>query len=191
MKSGKAFLCSTIFAVASVFTPQLTGSAAGAEAFQVNVAGLKANDVVPARFVYNHAGCSGENVSPEISGSGVPASAKSLAIVVWDQDAPVSGGFYHWVIVNLPVETKKLSEGAGNIANHKAPNGSIQLFNDWGEAGYGGPCPPPGNPHRYYFKLYALDAKLALKPGATKVELEGAMKSHILGQAELMGQYGR
>src|SRR6516164_7126507 len=123
MKNVKRFLCSAAFAVLCVVAPELAGSAAGAEALRVNVAGLKANDIVPARFVYNHSGCSGENISPEISWSGVPAAAKSLAIVVWDQDAPVSGGFYHWVIVNLPVETKKLLEGAGNVSNHKAPSG--------------------------------------------------------------------
>jgi Raf kinase inhibitor-like YbhB/YbcL family protein len=192
MKSGKISLCSTIFVVASVFTPQLTGSAAGAEAFQVNVAGLKVNDVVPARFVYNHAGCSGENVSPEISWSGVPASAKSLAIVVWDQDAPVSGGFYHWVIVNLPVETKKLAEGAGNVTNHKAPNGSIQLFNDWGEAGYGGPCPPGNSRHRYHFIVYALSAQQLPITAKSKIsEATAAIKKSTVASAEQVLVYGR
>src|SRR5246127_237630 len=158
MNNSKRFFCSAAFAVLCVIAPELAGSAAGAEAFQVNVAGLKANDAVPARFVYNHSGCSGENISPESTWSGVPAAAKSLAIVVWDQDAPVSGGFYHWAILNVPVGTKRLPEGTGNVASHKAPSGSIQLINDWGEPGYGGPCPPGNSRHRYHFILYALGA---------------------------------
>lgn len=192
MKNGKRFLCSATFAVLCVAAPQLTGSAAGAEAFHVNVAGLKANDVVPARFVYNHSGCSGENISPEISWSGVPASAKSLAIVVWDQDAPVSGGFYHWVMVNLPVETKKLSEGAGNIVNHKAQNGSIQLLNDWGEAGYGGPCPPGGSRHRYHFIVYALSAQQLPITAKSKIsEATAAIRKSTVASAEQVLVYGK
>jgi len=192
MKNGKRFLCCAAFAALCVVAPELTGSAAGAEAFQVNVAGLKANDVVPARFVYNHSGCSGENISPEISWSGVPASAKSLAIVVWDQDAPVSGGFYHWVIVNLPVETKRLPEGAGNVANHKAPNGSIQLFNDWGEAGYGGPCPPGNSRHRYHFMVYALSAQQLPITARSKIaEATAAIKKSTVASAEQVLVYGK
>jgi len=192
MKNGKRFLCNAAFAVLSVVAPELTGSAAGAEAFQVNVAGLKANDVVPARFVYNHSGCSGENLSPEISWSGVPASAKSLAIVVWDQDAPVSGGFYHWVIVNLPVETKKLLQGAGNVSNHKAPSGLIQLVNDWGEPGYGGPCPPGNSRHRYHFIVYALSAQRLQLTAQSKIsEATAAIKKSTVASAELVLVYGK
>jgi Raf kinase inhibitor-like YbhB/YbcL family protein len=192
MQSQTAFLCRATFVVVCVFTTRLIGTAAGAEPFQVNVAGLKANDVVPARSVYNHGGCSGENISPEISWSGVPASAKSLAIVVWDQDAPVSGGFYHWVIANLPVETKKLSEGAGNVASHKAPNGSIQLFNDWGEPGYGGPCPPGNSSHRYHFILYALSAQQLPINARTKIsEATAAIKKSTVASAEQVLVYGK
>jgi Raf kinase inhibitor-like YbhB/YbcL family protein len=192
MKNRKRFLFSATFAILCVAAPELIGSVIGAEAFQVNVAGLKANDVVPARFVYNHSGCSGENISPEISWNGVPASAKSLAVVVWDQDAPVSGGFYHWVIVNLPVETKKLSEGAGNIANHEAPNGSIQLFNDWGEAGYGGPCPPGNSRHRYHFIVYALSAQQLPITAKSKIsEATAAIKKSTVASAEQVLVYGK
>ncbi|MBV8213237.1 MAG: YbhB/YbcL family Raf kinase inhibitor-like protein [Verrucomicrobia bacterium] len=192
MKNGKRFLCSATFALLCVSAPELTGSATGAEAFQVNVAGLKANEVVPAKFVYNHSGCSGENISPEMSWSGVPASAKSLAIVVWDQDAPVSGGFYHWVIVNLPVETKKLLEGAGTVSSHKAPGGSIQLVNDWGEPGYGGPCPPGNSRHRYHFIVYALSAQQLELTARSKIsEATAAIKKNTVASAELVLVYGR
>ena len=192
MKSQTGFLYSATFVVLCVVAAGFTGSAAGAEPFQVNVAGLKANDVVPARFVYNHAGCPGENISPEMSWSGVPASAKSLAIVVWDQDAPVSGGFYHWVIVNVPVETKKLSEGAGNLASHKAPGGSIQLFNDWGESGYGGPCPPGNSRHRYHFIVCALSAQQLPVTARTKAaEAMAAIKKSTVANAEQVLIYGK
>jgi Raf kinase inhibitor-like YbhB/YbcL family protein len=192
MKSRTGFLRSATFAVLCVFTAGPTGNAAGAEPFQVNVAGLKAKDVVPARFVYNHAGCSGENISPEISWDGVPASAKSLAIVVWDQDAPVSGGFYHWVILNLPVETRKLSEGAGDVTSHKAPSGSIQLFNDWGEAGYGGPCPPGHSQHRYHFILYALSVQQLPVTARSKIsDATAAIKKSTVASAEQVLVYGR
>jgi Raf kinase inhibitor-like YbhB/YbcL family protein len=192
MKNGKRFLRSAIFAILCVTAQQLIDSATGAEAFQVNVAGLKANDLIPTRFVYNHSGCSGENISPAISWSGAPASAKSLAIVVWDQDAPVSGGFYHWVIVNLPVETKKLAEGAGNVANHKAPNGSIQLYNDWGEAGYGGPCPPGSSQHRYHFIVYALNIQQLPITAKSKIsEATAAIKKSTVASAEQVLVYGK
>ena len=192
MKNRTGFLCSASFVVLCVFTAGPTENSAGAEPFQVTVAGLKANDVVPARFVYNHAGCSGENRSPEISWNGVPVSAKSLAIVVWDQDAPVSGGFYHWVILNLPVETKKLPEGAGDVTSHKAPSGSIQLFNDWGEAGYGGPCPPGHSQHRYHFILYALGVQQLPVIARSKIsDATAAIKKSTVASAEQVLVYGR
>jgi Raf kinase inhibitor-like YbhB/YbcL family protein len=192
MKSEKASLCSAMVVVFCVVATGLTGSAAGAESFQVNVAGLKANDVIPERFVYNHSSCSGQNISPEISWNGVPASAKSLAIVVWDQDAPVTGGFYHWVIVNVPAETKKLSEGAGNAASHKAPAGSIQLLNDWGESGYGGPCPPGNSRHRYHFIVYAVSAQQLPFTARSKVaEAVAAIKKNAVASAEQVLVYGR
>ena len=192
MKSGKAFLCSATFVAVCIFTTRLVGRAAAAETFQVDVAGLSANAVVPARFVYNHAGCSGENISPEITWSGVPAAAKSLAIVVWDQDAPVSGGFYHWAILNVPVGTKRLPEGTGNVASHKAPSGSIQLINDWGEPGYGGPCPPGNSSHRYHFILYALSAQQLPINARTKIsEATAAIKKSTVASAEQVLVYGK
>jgi Raf kinase inhibitor-like YbhB/YbcL family protein len=192
MKSGKRFLCSATFVVLCVLTTGFTGSAAVAEPFQVNVAGLKANDTVPDRFLYNHAGCAGENISPEISWSGVPPTAKSLALVVWDQDAPVSGGFYHWVIANIPVNTRKLPEGAGDVRSHKAPSGSTQVYNDWGESGYGGPCPPGHSEHRYHFILYALRSQQLPITARSKVsEAAAAIKQSAIASAEQVLVYGR
>ena len=177
--------------VLCVLATRLAGSASGAEPLQVNVAGLKANDTVPDRFLYNQAGCAGQNISPEISWIGVPAAAKSLALVVWDQDAPVSGGFYHWVIVNIPVSTRKLPEGSGDVTTRKAPSGAVQLFNDWGESGYGGPCPPGHSRHRYHFILYALNAQLPITARSKISDVTAAIKQSSIASAELVLVYGR
>src|SRR5260221_5351646 len=147
MKSGKGFVCGVAFLAFFASLIWVVQEAAGAEALQLQVAGLKANEVIPKKFVYNHSGCSGDNISPEITWNGVPASAKSLALVVWDQDAPVSGGVYHLVILNVPIGTKGLAEGAGNPTSHKAPARSVQMFNDLGEPRYRGTCPPRHNRH--------------------------------------------
>ena len=191
MKSGKGFVCGVAFLAFFASVIWVVNDAAGAEALQLQVAGLKANEVIPQKFVYNHSGCSGDNISPEITWNGVPASAKSLALVVWDQDAPVSGGVYHWVILNVPIGTKKLAESAGNPTSHKAPAGSVQLFNDWGEPGYGGPCPPGHSRHRYHFILYALG--VTQLPATIKTKISDAtaqIKQAAVANTEVVLVYG-
>ena len=132
--------------------------------------------------------CDGADVSPQLAWAEPPAGTKSFALLVDDPDAPV-GNWNHWTLWNLPPEARGLSEGVSKSA--QLDDGSQQGRNDFRKTGYNGPCPPPGKPHRYYFKLFALDAKLALKAGAGNRELEAAMKGHILAQAEWMGRYGR
>ena len=117
-----------------------------------------------------------------------PAGTGSLALLADDPDAPV-GNWNHWVLWNLPAESRQLAENVAKSA--QLPDGSRQGLNDFRKTGYNGPCPPPGKPHRYYFKIFALDAKLDLKGNVGKRELEAAMKGHILAQAEWMGRYGR
>jgi hypothetical protein len=191
MKSGKGFVCGVAVLAFSACVAWVVKDAAGAEALQLQVAGLKANEVIPQKFVYNHSGCSGDNISPEITWSGVPASAKSLALVVWDQDAPVSGGFYHWVILNVPIGTKSLAEGAGNSSSHKAPAESVQLFNDWGEPGYGGPCPPGHSRHRYHFILYALGVTQLPVTIKTKItDATAQIKQAAVANTEVVLVYG-
>jgi hypothetical protein len=191
MKSGRGFVCGVALLACFASVIWLVKDAAGAEALQLQVAGLKANEVVPQKFVYNHSGCSGDNISPEITWSGVPASAKSLALVVWDQDAPVSGGFYHWVILNVPIGTKSLAEGAGNSSSHKAPAESVQLFNDWGEPGYGGPCPPGHSRHRYHFILYALGVTQLPVTIKTKItDATAQIKQAAVANTEVVLVYG-
>jgi Raf kinase inhibitor-like YbhB/YbcL family protein len=132
--------------------------------------------------------CDGADVSPALAWSGVPSNTKSLALVADDPDAPV-GTWTHWVLFDLPSSATSLPENVSKAA--ELPSGGRQGQNDFHRIGYGGPCPPPGKPHRYFFKLYALDRKLDLKPGCSKQELEQAMQGHIVAQAEVVGRYGR
>ena len=131
--------------------------------------------------------CDGRNTSPPLSWSGVPEGTKSLALICDDPDAP-GKTWVHWVVFNLPPGIRELPEG---VPAHEAISGSgTQGTNDFRKVGYGGPCPPSGI-HRYVFKLYALDAEVELAPGATKADLERAMKGHVLSQGTLTGKYSR
>jgi len=131
--------------------------------------------------------CDGVNVSPPLEWTGVPKTAKTVAIVADDPDAP-AGTWVHWVIYNLPAENVGLVENLPATEELKA--GGFQGTNDFGKIGYGGPCPPSGT-HRYFFKVYALDLELPLKAGATKADVEKAMEGHIIAQGQLMGTYSR
>ena len=130
--------------------------------------------------------CDGVNVSPPLEWSGVPQSAKTLAIICDDPDAP-AGTWVHWVLYNLPAD--KIGMIENTPATEKLAGGGMQGANDFKRIGYGGPCPPSGT-HRYFFKIYALDSELPLQPGATKEELLKAMEGHIVAQGQLMGTYG-
>jgi hypothetical protein len=132
--------------------------------------------------------CDGADLSPALSWSDIPVGTHSIALIADDPDAP-AGTWTHWVIWNIPAKATGLPEGVPKI--EVLDNGALQGRNDFKRIGYGGPCPPPGKAHRYFFKLYALDAMLDIKPGASKNELELAMKRHILSQTNFMGTYGR
>lgn len=127
-----------------------------------------------------------KDLSPALQWSGVPPAAKSLALICDDPDAPM-GTWVHWVIYDLPPAATGLAEGVPELP--ELPNGARQGVNDYKRIGYGGPCPPPGPAHRYFFKLYALDTMTALKPGATKQDLLKAMAGHVLAEGQLMGTY--
>ena len=133
--------------------------------------------------------CSGENVSPSLSWSEVPPQARALALIADDPDAP-AGTWTHWIMWNIPAHATALSEGVPP-SQELLHNGARQGKNDFGRIGYGGPCPPPGRPHRYFFRLYALGAMLDVKSGAARSELETAMMPHVVAQAEWMGLFKR
>jgi Raf kinase inhibitor-like YbhB/YbcL family protein len=155
---------------------------AGEVPMQLMSSAFSEGQMIPAKYT-----CDGKNISLPLSWSGAPAEAKSLALIADDPDAPV-GIWVHWVMYNLPSSLTELKEKIPAAA--KLSDGSLQGTNDFGRTGYGGPC-PPGGTHRYFFKLYALDEVLSLGPGVTKVQLEAAMKGHILAEAQLMGTYHR
>ena len=136
--------------------------------------------------------CDGADLSPELRWSGAPQETKSFALIMDDPDAP-PGTWVHWVLYDLPAGTHDLPQG---VPKKEALAGGAKHGASWGvdrydRLGYGGPCPPPGKPHRYFFKLYALSAPLGLKAKATKAEVETAMKGKVLASAELIGLYGR
>jgi Raf kinase inhibitor-like YbhB/YbcL family protein len=132
--------------------------------------------------------CDGEDISPSLEWSGKPNNTQSLVLIADDPDAPI-GTWVHWVIFNIPSSLNGLPEG---IARSEVVEGvGTQGKNDSRQIGYNGPCPPKGKPHRYFFKLYALDITLDLTAGAAKGDIENAMKGHILAQGQLIGMYGR
>jgi Raf kinase inhibitor-like YbhB/YbcL family protein len=132
--------------------------------------------------------CDGADRSPPLHWEGAPDAAKGFAIVVDDPDAP-SGNWNHWLIYNIPPAAKALAEGVPTQGS--LGDGTRQGTNDFGKVGYGGPCPPRGSNHRYYFKVYALSAPLELEPGAKRDAVLKALKGKTLGDAQLMGRYGR
>jgi Raf kinase inhibitor-like YbhB/YbcL family protein len=142
-----------------------------------------AGSTIPKQFT-----CEGADISPALAWNAPPLATQSFALIADDPDAPV-GTWVHWVIFNLPANLRNLSQNFPK--SEQSADGSLQGRNDFGKIGYGGPCPPSGKPHRYFFKLYALDAKLNLKPGVFKKDLERAMQGHILAQGEYMGRYSR
>jgi Raf kinase inhibitor-like YbhB/YbcL family protein len=150
---------------------------------QLSSSAFKAGEPIPAKHT-----CDGQNVSPPLKWTATTANAKSLALIADDPDAP-GGTWVHWVLFDLPPNVTELPEAIEKT--QFIPGGAKQGLNDFRHLGYGGPCPPQGKPHRYFFKLYALDKELGLKAGASKKELEHAMEGHILGEASLMGTYKR
>jgi len=149
---------------------------------QITSAVFVEGGMIPPKYT-----CDGQDISPPLEWKELPANAKSLALIVDDPDAPM-GTWVHWVMHNIPSDLVKLPEDVRPEKESK--NGIRQGMNSWPRIGYGGPC-PPGGTHRYYFKLYALDAVLDLAPGATKAQLIQAMTGHILSEAMLMGKYKR
>ena len=135
---------------------------------------------IPVRYT-----CQGENVSPPLAWEGVPADAVTLALICEDPDAPLRT-YSHWVVYGLPPETAGLPEAVPQ--GEELVGGGVQGRNDFGDAAYGGPC-PPGGEHRYYWTVYALDAALDLGPAARRGDLLDAMEGHVLATGQLMGRY--
>jgi hypothetical protein len=134
--------------------------------------------------------CDGQDLSPALAWTGEPSGTRAFALICDDPDAP-RGTWVHWVLYDLPAAAHAVAPGLSTDAELKEPAGARQGKNDFGRTGYGGPCPPPGPAHRYFFKVYALDREIGLPGGKTKAEVEAAMKGHVLAEAQLMGMYRR
>lgn len=144
---------------------------------------FKSGESIPVRYT-----CEGKNISPPLAWRGVPEEARSLALICDDPDAP-RGTWSHWVFYNIPSDREEIPE---NFPRGGSPEwGGMQGRNDFGNTQYGGPCPPAGSSHRYFFRLYALDEELNLEPGATRAQVMDAMQEHIVDQAEIMGRFSR
>lgn len=151
---------------------------------QLNSASFPANRRIPSALT-----CDGANTSPALTWSSAPAGTKSFALILDDPDAPGGGAFVHWVLYNLPATAESLP--ASEPKQDQLADGSRQGKNDFGEIGYGGPCPPGHTPHHYRFVLYAVDTPLNLPAGATKQQVEDALKGHIVARGRLVGVYSR
>ena len=164
-------------------SPAEAAAAAPTASLKLHTAAFKPGADIPRKFT-----CTGPDVSPALDWDEPPAGTRSLALIMDDPDAP-AGTWVHWVVFDLPASTRQLPEGVPKA--EAVPGGGRQGVNDFGKTGYGGPCPPPGKPHRYFFKLYAVDRPLGLDARATKHDVEQAMQGHILAQGELVGRFGR
>ncbi|MEM0153928.1 MAG: YbhB/YbcL family Raf kinase inhibitor-like protein [Ignisphaera sp.] len=139
---------------------------------------------IPKRYT-----CDDLDVSPPLSISDIPKDVKSLAIIVYDPDAP-RGIFYHWIVYSIPPSITTVDEGVG-AKNRREISIGIQGLNDFGYIGYGGPCPPPGSRHRYIFLVLALDIELDIEPGATPTQVLEICRNHVVGYGILVGLYQR
>jgi Raf kinase inhibitor-like YbhB/YbcL family protein len=150
---------------------------------------IKNGAIAPAQ-VYNSFGCTGGNVSPQLVWSGAPQGTKSFVLTVFDPDAPTGSGFWHWVVANIPAGTSGLANGASKTS--KMPAGSLETRTDFGAPGYGGPCPPPGAPHRYVFTLYALKVdKLDVTADSSGALVGFNTIANSIGKATFTAKYGR
>jgi len=177
-----------LFALAGAAALAATAPAAGPGeeapmSLEMHTTAFDEGGTIPARFT-----CTAENLSPALSWTGAPEGTKAFALICDDPDAP-AGTWVHWVAYDLPGTAAGMPEALHPV--EELPGGGRQGRNDFGKLGYGGPCPPPGKPHRYFFKLYALSEPLGLDAGATKKKVESAMKGRILAETHLMGRFSR
>jgi hypothetical protein len=184
LRRALALLPPLILVVLALVVPaEVRGQKASSSKVELKTTSFTPGDFIPKRFT-----CEAEDVSPALTWTDPPPGTQSFAIIEDDPDAP-SGTFVHWLVYDLPAAYRGLPEALSG--NDQMAGGGRQGTNGFSRTGYSGPCPPRGRPHRYFIRLYALDAKLNLRPAATRKELESAMEGHILAQAELMGRYQR
>lgn len=166
----------------------LAGSTALAQTFT-----LKSSDIggqATQQQFFNGMGCTGQNISPQLSWEHAPAGTQAFAVTMYDKDAPTGSGFWHWLIFNIPGNTTELKANAGDISKMIAPKEAIQSITDFGKPGYGGPCPPPGAPHQYLITVYALRNKLELDKSAMPAIVGFYLNQVSLAKASIV-MYGK
>jgi Raf kinase inhibitor-like YbhB/YbcL family protein len=162
--------------------------------FTLKSADIASRSTIKLEHVLNSFGCTGQNISPSLEWAGVPAAAKSLALIVHDPDAPTGvGGFTHWIVYNIPVTASKLEKNAGSSDGKLLPSGAVQHATSFGVLGWGGPCPPAGRkPHRYVFTLYALGVdKLELPANASQAFVGFNINGNAVAKASFTAFFGR
>lgn len=163
---------------------------AEAGAFELTSPGFDEGDTLEMENVFDGFGCTGGNVSPALAWSDPPEDTQSFVLTMYDPDAPTGSGWWHWVVYNIPADTTELPEGAGD--GEGLPQGAVEGRTDFGATGYGGPCPPPGTPHRYVFTLTALKVPaLEVPEGATAALIGFMTNANALDKATLTLKYGR
>lgn len=174
-------------ALAGVFT------AAQAAGFSLSSPDIKPGATMDRKFEANVFGCAGENKSPVLKWSGAPKGARSFAVTMYDPDAPTGSGWWHWVVANIPADVHELPADAGAVGGANLPKGAAQVRTDFGTAGWGGTCPPPGDkPHRYVFTVYALKTDKLDLPADASPALAGFMiNANQIGKASFTAKYGR
>jgi Raf kinase inhibitor-like YbhB/YbcL family protein len=175
-----------VLAAVALATPALA-----AAPFTLGSSEVKQGGMLGEQHVFNGFGCSGQNVSPSLSWSGAPKGTKSFVLMVHDPDAPTGSGWWHWVVYDIPANVTELPQGAGS-GKAPLPEGAKQGRTDFGAPGWGGPCPPPGKPHRYLFTVFALKVEALDVPADASPALIGFMtRANALASASLTAKYGR
>jgi Raf kinase inhibitor-like YbhB/YbcL family protein len=160
--------------------------------FTVTSTDISQGKPIGTKHVFNGMGCTGQNISPELSWKNAPEGTKSFAIMAYDPDAPTGSGWWHWVAYNIPASTTSVPSGAGDADKNLMPAGTVQGRTDFGTKGYGGPCPPPGEPHHYHFRVHALKVpKIDVPADATAAMIGFNVNANTIEKAEIMGTYGR
>lgn len=179
---------SSFFALAA-----FAAEAQGVQAFELQSPDIAEGKTIDMKHVYDSFGCTGGNLSPELSWSEPPAGTKSLAVLAHDPDAPTGGaGFWHWLVVDIPPDVRGLKRDAGHASGKNLPAGAKQLETDFGDKAYGGPCPPPGKPHRYVFTVYALKTEKIGDAGHGRTALAGfTINQNALAKASITALFGR
>jgi len=182
------------FTVAAVAALSMFGAnVANAAGMSLWSTDIKPKGTIAMEQVANTFGCKGGNVSPALAWKGAPKATKSFALTVYDPDAPTGSGFWHWVVFNIPAGTTSIPKGAGDPKANTMPAGAVQSRTDYGINGYGGPCPPKGKPHRYWFTVFAVDVNKFddMDANVSAAVVGFHLHFHTLAKGKLLGLYGQ